>query len=103
MNIFLTMVVAVVSICSASIAVAAPFCVVFSSGKQCYYYDLRSCQQAAGNTGACVTNSDETRAPSGGGQFCVVTGISTDCFYYDAQSCRAAARTSGGVCQVKTN
>ncbi len=95
--------IAVLSICIASIGVAAPFCAVFSYGKQCYYYDLRSCQQAAGNSGACVTNDEETKPANGSGKFCVVTSYSTDCFYFDAQSCKSAARSSGGVCQVKMN
>lgn len=85
------------------IAQAAPFCAVFSYGKQCYYYDLTSCQNAAGTSGACVTNDEETKPASGGGKFCVVTSYATQCFYYDAQSCRSAAASQNGVCKVKDN
>jgi hypothetical protein len=39
---------------------AAPFCVVTSSGTNCWYYDAESCRQAAGQRGACVVNSNES-------------------------------------------
>ena len=51
---------------------AAPFCAVFSFGKQCYYYDYNACLQAAGTSGACVINQEEAKAPSGSAPFCVV-------------------------------
>ena len=56
---------------AASTAFAAPYCAVFSYGKQCYYYDWSTCQQAAGTQGACVINQEEAKAPSGGAPFCV--------------------------------
>lgn len=83
------------------LANAAPFCAVFAHGKQCFYYDLASCQRAAGSSGACITNDDELKPASGAGTFCVVTSYATQCHYYDAQSCRRAASTQGGVCKVK--
>jgi hypothetical protein len=83
---------------------AAPFCAVFSSGKQCYYYTWDECQRAAGSRGACVINDEEVKAPSSNGApFCVVTSYGTNCWYYDAASCRQAAASSGGVCAVNPN
>ncbi len=35
---------------------AAPFCAVFSFGRQCYYFDVQSCRQAAGTSGICTAN-----------------------------------------------
>lgn len=101
----------VIVLCCASIqpadVYAAPFCTVFSYGKQCYYYTWEECQQAAGSQGACVVNDQEVRAPSGGSSsgapFCVVTSFGTNCWYYDAASCRQAAASSGGVCAVNPN
>ena len=84
-------------------AFAAPFCAVFSYGTQCYYYDMDSCRSAAGNLGACITNQEEVKQPSGGAPFCVVTSYATQCWYYDAQSCRETAFSSGGTCVVNTN
>lgn len=80
---------------------AAPFCVVTGFGTNCWYYDARSCRQAAASeNGACIVNSEEARAPSGGAPFCVVTGFGTNCWYYDANSCRQAAAQSNGQCVV---
>lgn len=84
-------------------AVAAPYCAVFSFGQQCYYYDWKSCAQAAGNQGACVINQDEVKAPSGGAPFCVVASYGTQCYYYDAQSCRQAAASANAVCAINSN
>jgi hypothetical protein len=81
-------------------AAAAPFCAVFSFGRQCFYYDMDSCRQAAGTSGACVVNSEEVQMPSSGAPFCVVASFGTQCFYYDAQACREAAASSGGACVV---
>lgn len=81
---------------------AAPFCTVFSWGKQCLYYDYQSCAQAAGTVGTCIANQEEIHKPSGSGKFCVVTSYATQCLYYDAESCRQVAADSGGVCMVKT-
>lgn len=82
---------------------AAPFCAVFSYGKQCWYYTYDDCLRAAGSQGACVINQEEARPPSGGAPFCVVTSYGTQCSYYDAQSCRQAAAASGGACAVNPN
>jgi len=85
-------------------AAAAPFCAVFSYGKQCYYYTLQACQQAAGSSGACVVNNQGIgMSPSGGAPFCVVQSYGAQCFYYDAQACRKAASSSGGACVVNPN
>jgi outer membrane protein assembly factor BamE (lipoprotein component of BamABCDE complex) len=83
---------------------SAPFCVVNSYGTNCWYYDMNSCRQAAGNQGACIVNQQEVQQPaSSGTPFCVVTGYATNCWYYDAQSCRQAASSSGGACVVNPN
>ncbi len=79
---------------------AAPFCAVFSFGKQCWYYSWDACIRAAGRSGACVINEEEARPPSSGAPFCVVTSYGVQCWYYDATSCRQAAQRSGGVCAV---
>jgi len=82
---------------------AAPFCAVFSFGKQCYYYNLADCQRAAGSQGACIVNDAETRPLAGGAKFCVVNSWGTQCHYFDADSCRRAAASSGGACVVNDN
>lgn len=92
-----------VSLLAATTAFAAPYCAVFSYGKQCYYYDWNSCQQAAGNEGACVINQEEAKAPSGDAPFCVVASYGTQCYYYDAQSCRQAATSANAVCAINPN
>lgn len=93
----------VVSVVLSESAIAAPFCAVFSYGKQCYYYSYNDCLRAAGRQGACVTNDEEVRAPSSGAPFCVVASFGTQCFYYDAESCRRAAASAGGACAVNPN
>ncbi len=89
--------------CMSSEVLAAPFCAVFSYGKQCYYYSLDACQEAAGESGACVVNDEEVQAPAHGAPFCVVQSFGAQCFYYDAGSCRQAAASSGGACVVNPN
>lgn len=86
-----------------NLAIAAPYCAVFSWGEQCHYFDYKACLQAAGTQGACVINQKETQAPSGGAPFCVVAPYGTQCFYYDAQSCRMAASAANGVCALNPN
>jgi len=81
--------------------VAAPFCAVFSFGKQCYYHSMAQCQSAVGTTGACIINDEVVKAPSGGARFCVVNSWGTQCHFYDASSCRQAAASSGGACVVR--
>ena len=88
---------------AASNSFAAPFCAVFSYGKQCYYYDWDSCELAAGSQGACVINQKEAKAPTGGAPFCVVASYGTQCFYYDAESCRRAAAAANAVCAINPN
>jgi len=85
-----------------STAFAAPFCTIFSYGKQCYYYDYESCKEAAGSSGACVINQEEAKPPRGNAPFCVLQSYGTQCFYYDAESCRMAAGTAG-ACVVNPN
>jgi hypothetical protein len=87
-------------LCATGHTFAAPFCAIFSHGKQCYYYDWDACRQAAGRQGACVINPDEAKAPSGDAPFCVVSSYATQCIYYDAQSCRQAAASQKTVCVV---
>jgi len=80
----------------------APFCVVTSSGKQCWYYDEPSCERAAAaGRGGCIVNPDEVRAPSSGAPFCVVTSYGTNCWYYDAPSCQQAAASARGRCVAR--
>jgi hypothetical protein len=89
---------------SVQLIYAAPFCVVTSYGKNCWYYDMPSCQEAAvSSRGACVINQNEVKIPSGGAPFCVVTSYGTNCWYYDAPSCQQAAASNGGTCVVKSN
>lgn len=91
----------------ASSALAAPFCVVSSSGQQCFYYDYPSCQQAAETArGACVANGNEQQQrsqSSTGAPFCVVASFGRQCFYYDAPSCQQAAASARGACVVNPN
>ena len=98
------LILSVIAVASSEQAFAAPFCAVFSFGRQCYYYDLPSCQKAAGTAGACVINQDEVQAPSANeAPFCVVHSYGTQCYYWDAQSCRRDAENSGGACVVNPN
>jgi hypothetical protein len=87
----------------ASACVAAPFCVVTSFGKQCYYYDEPSCERAAAVArGGCIVNQEEVRPPSGAGApFCVVASYGTQCFYYDVPSCQRAAQVARGSCVAR--
>ena len=64
---------------TASTTFAAPFCVVRSYGKECYYYDWSSCQRAAGNQGACIINQKEVKAPVGSAPFCIVASYGAMC------------------------
>lgn len=82
---------------------AAPYCAVFSYGKQCQYYDWDSCQRAVGNEGACVINQGEAKAPLGNAPFCVVSGLATKCYYNDAKSCREDAARENAVCAINPN
>lgn len=85
---------------SASLVYSAPYCVVTSFGKQCYYYSWKECEKAAGGQGACVINQEEAKAPSGSAPFCVVASYGTQCFYYDTKSCNKAAAAANAVCAV---
>lgn len=88
---------------ASSSALAAPYCAVFSYGKQCYYYDWDSCRKAAGKEGACVINQQEAKPASGSAPFCVVASHGTQCYYYNAESCRNAAASANAVCAVNPN
>ncbi len=83
---------------------AAPFCVVKSTGTNCWYYNMNSCRQAAGTQGACIINQEEVEQPSASdAPFCVITSYATQCWHYNAESCRQAAASSGGACVVNPN
>jgi hypothetical protein len=91
----------------ASSAAAAPFCVVSSTGENCWYFDYPSCQRAAAQArGACVAQQEEAPRqsyqprPAAGAPFCVVTSYGTNCWYYDAPSCQRAAQSARGACVV---
>ena len=79
---------------------SAPYCAVFSFGKQCYYYNYKSCIEAAGNQGACVINQEEVKAPSGNAPW---ASYGTQCYYYSAQACRDAADSANVVCAINPN
>jgi hypothetical protein len=80
-------VVAVILYLSLSTTVhSAPFCAIFSYGKNCWYFSYDECLEAAGGDGACVTNQEEIRPPSGSGRFCVVSSFGTNCSFFDASS-----------------
>ena len=74
-----------------SVAIAAPYCAVFTWGKSCDYNDLKDCLRAAGSHGECEINKREDKAPSGTAPFCLVTPQGTECIYDDAPACRMAA------------
>lgn len=99
----LSVILAIMLLLAGSEAIAAPFCAVFSHGRECYYYSMDECRRAAGTSGACVINQDEVRRPSGAAPFCVVQSFGTQCFYYDADDCRRAAAQSDGACVVNPN
>ena len=85
-------------------ALAAPFCAVTAIGKNCWYFSMDQCRQAAGPAGACVVNGDEVRSTPGGAPFCVATSFGTlNCWYYDARACQQNAQSSGGACVVNPN
>lgn len=93
-----------VGLFASATCIAAPFCVVSAVGKQCYYYDEPSCEQAAAmQRGGCILNSNELApAPSYGAPFCVVTSFGTQCYYYDVPSCQQAAEMMRGRCVART-
>lgn len=93
---------------ASSSATAAPFCVVTSYGKNCWYYSRSQCVNAAESQGGmCVINEDDvqTQKPptTGGAPFCVVTSYGEKCSYYDANSCRRAAEAEDGACVPNSN
>jgi len=81
---------------------AAPYCVIYPSGRQCKYYTLQECRDAAGTAGVCVENEkdrpEEKKKTSGNAPFCVVTRDETRCWYYDEQRCREAAASANAGC-----
>lgn len=51
--------------CLGAEAIAAPFCVVSSSGRQCHYYTRSTCEGLARQVdGACVANVEENDSPA---------------------------------------
>jgi hypothetical protein len=84
---------------------AAPYCVIYPSGRQCKYYTLQECRDAAGTAGVCVENEkerpEEKKKTSGNAPFCVVTRDETRCWYYDEQRCREAAASANAGCVSK--
>ncbi|MBF0285336.1 MAG: hypothetical protein HQL51_12865 [Magnetococcales bacterium] len=78
---------------------AAPYCVVDAAGKHCWFQDLPSCQQAAGEKGECVLNREGMIAPVGGSPFCVMENWRTECNYSHRQECdrMAAARRASCI------
>lgn len=91
---------AVILVAAISAWAEAPFCVVAAFGRQCFYYDAPSCQQAAAAArGACVANVPAQDA-AGGAPFCLVSGFGAQCAYYDMDTCRSAARSVGAACVV---
>jgi hypothetical protein len=84
---------------------AAPYCVIYPSGRQCKYYTLQECRDAAGSAGVCVANEkerpEEEKKTSGKAPFCVVTPDETRCWYYDEQRCREAAASANAACVPK--
>jgi hypothetical protein len=58
MRVRLFAVTALAAFCAGE-AIAAPFCVVSATGRQCYYYTLSECQRAARQVdGGCVANTE---------------------------------------------
>lgn len=102
MKTFIKLAFFVLSSSLTTFVMAAPYCAVFSWGKQCYYYNYNSCRQAAGTQGACIINQEEIKQPSGSAPFCVVASYGTQCWYYDAQSCRTAAASANAVCAINS-
>src|SRR3954469_23603177 len=98
------LVLAGVTLISAAASAAAPYCAVFPSGRQCKYYTLQECRDAAGTAGMCVANEKERpeeKNSSGKAPFCVVTRDETRCWYYDEQRCREAAASANASCVAK--
>ena len=83
----------------------APYCAVYPSGRQCKYYTLQECRDAAGRDGFCIANENERpqqeKKESGKAPFCVVTKDETRCWYYDEQRCREAAASANAACVPK--
>lgn len=86
--------------CLVALIQAAPYCAVFSHGKQCFYFSWDECKRAAGSQGACTINEKEAKKPQGNAPFCLVASYGTQCFYYDMSQCEKAAKTANAVCTV---
>ncbi|MFL5291991.1 MAG: hypothetical protein ACJ79U_10785 [Myxococcales bacterium] len=98
------LVLAGVTLMSAAAFAAAPYCAVYQSGRQCKYYTLQECRDAAGTAGVCVQNDKERpeqKKGSGNAPFCVVTRDESRCWYYDEQRCREAAASANAACVPK--
>jgi hypothetical protein len=93
---------AVISIASPLGAMAAPFCLVLSSGApQCIYFDGAACaHEASRQNGACQPNAAETHVRASRiGEYCLVmpSGYST-CGYSDGNECARDAIAQKGAC-----
>jgi hypothetical protein len=89
----------ILSIAFVPCALSAPFCVVTSYGKNCYYYDADACQDAARSAnGMCVVNDEDETNHANEAPFCVAQSYGLSCYYYTADACYQAASASGGAC-----
>lgn len=79
------------------------FCVMDFAGKRCWYSDIVSCQQAAGDTGTCSINEGAMIPPSGGSPFCIVESWKTSCIYQDQTDCQKQASARRAVCIANPN
>ncbi|MBF0308849.1 MAG: DUF3551 domain-containing protein [Magnetococcales bacterium] len=82
---------------------AGPFCVTDFAGKRCWFQNLESCLQAAGNHGTCEVNREAMRAPQGDNPFCMVESWQTDCTYATLESCRLKAQPRRAACIANPN
>src|SRR5437763_13649874 len=98
------LVLAGLTLLPAAASAMAPYCAIYPSGRQCKYYALQECRDAAGTAGVCVANESERppeKKSSGNAPFCVVTRDETRCWYYDEQRCREAAAAANAACVPK--
>ena len=84
------------------LAVAAPFCIEAQGVPlQCWYYEVKECQKAAGKQHArCSANIREIKVSGIGGSFCIVdSGNRPVCAFQNRESCEAVTATrSGSIC-----
>jgi hypothetical protein len=82
-------------------AQAAPFCAVTSTGRNCWYGSLLSCQRAVGTNGYCEMNQQEAGKEPGSAKFCAVAAGSTNCSYFSYDTCARVAAQTGGRCEAR--